>query len=362
MFQIDYLNPIVRIDMEDIDSRLLKERSKLYGKSVYVSGASGMIASYFVAYLIWLNQKQQASIQIYLGVRSLEKARMRFGSFVEEKYIHLICQDVNIPISRDYHFDYIIHAASLASPQYYGSKPVETMLPNVVGTYHLLQKAIKDSTQGFLFFSSGSVYGTVEGVNSITEEDIGKFDFRAQGNVYGESKRCGETLCNAYYREYGVPIKIVRIHHTYSPTADVEKDTRVFSEFTNDVVNNRDIVLKSSGTAKRAFCYITDAVVGLYKILLCGKSGETYNLGNPEEYISIADLADTIVHLFPEKGLHIIRETRNDEGYSASPEKRTIPVNVEKLEALDWEYTVSVKEGFRRMIKAIEYNSRMMNS
>ena len=356
MFKIDFDNLIIRQDMEQIDSCLSKEKLCLYNKSIFVSGASGMIASYLMAYLIWLNETQGASIHIYAGIRNKEKAYLRFGNYAEKPYFSIIAQDINEPIIANQKFDYIIHAASLASPQYYGCMPVETMLPNIIGTNNLLKKAMIDHSTSFLFFSSGSVYGSIEGHDVIEEGAIGTFDFQAKGNVYGESKRCGEALCRSYFNEFGIPIKIARIHHTYGATADIEQDTRVFSEFAADIINCRDIVLKSSGEARRSFCYITDTISGLLKILLFGENGEAYNIGNPNEYISIAELANTLVELFPEKRLHVVSGHREEKGYNASTEKRIIPVSVEKIENLEWKPVVSIQEGFTRMIHAIEYS------
>ena len=355
MFRILFDNPIVCKDMEEIDA-MLSEKNLLYGQSIYISGASGMIASYITAYLIWLNERYSADIQIFVGVRSKEKAKNRFGAYAQKEYFHILEQDVNLPIICAQHFDYMIHAASLASPQYYGCNPVETMLPNVIGTNTLLIRARHDGVKGFLFFSSGSVYGTIDNGGIIKEENRGLFDFLHRGNVYGESKRCGEALCTAYYNEYQVPVKIARIYHTYGPTADIENDTRVFSEFVKSILHNNSIIIRSTGEDRRSFCYISDAAVGLLKILLSGEKGEVYNMGNPYTFVSINELANLLVETFPEYHLQIIREKRNDKGYNASPEKRIASVSTEKLEHLGWKPSVSIQEGFLRMIRGIEYD------
>ena len=354
MLNIDFKNSIIAQDMADIDNRLC-EKEKLFGKSIFVSGASGMIASYFVAYLIWLNKKYDAGIHIYAGIRNKDKAKARFGQFMSKKWFRVIDTDVVAPLMDDIEFDYIIHAASLASPQYYGKYPVETMLPNVVGTYNILEYARRNNVAGVLFFSSGSVYGTIKEGKAIYEDICGVMDFLSAGNEYGESKRCGETLCKAYAKEYAIPVKMARIHHTYGPTLDIKNDTRVFSEFTGNIVRGEDIVMKSSGSAKRAFCYISDTIVGLFKILLIGKTGEAYNVGNPNEYISIAELAQTLLDLFPEKKLKVKFEKRQDKGYNSSPEQRILPLNVDKLKGIGWENTVDIREGFRRTVQGIEY-------
>ena len=353
MLCISFDNPIIKQDMLELDEKL-PEISSLFKKSIYISGASGMIAAYLVAYLIWVNETRNAGIQIHAGIRNQDKAIARFGDYAKRDYFNIVLHDVVRPFENPRNIDYIVHAASFASPQYYGIHPVETMLPNVVGTHNLLEYCKTNSVDGFLFLSSGSVYGTIETETDISEDTIGSMDFLASGNTYGESKRCGEALSNAYWNEYGVPAKIARVHHTYGPTLDTENDTRVFAEFVKNVINNEDIVLTSSGTAKRSFCYITDTISALVKILLRSKPGEVYNVGNPDEYKSIMELAQIMTSLFPSRNLSIKKNDRKHVGYCASPEKRLAKISVEKLRKLNWSYTVSVEEGFRRTVSALE--------
>lgn len=347
---MDFLeNSIIKEDMERIDAAQASWDAFDH-KCVYITGASGMIASYLTMFFIYLQEVKGIKVQIYAGIRNAEKARKRFGDYIEKPYFHLMSKDVILPVDETLNLDYIIHAASLASPQYYGKMPVETMLPNVVGTYHILEYARKHPVENVLFFSSGSVYGSISNVESIEEHTKGAMDFLAVGNFYGESKRCGEALGKAYFLEHGVPAKSIRIQHTYGPTLDIDQDKRVFSEFVHNIVHDQDIVLKSDGAAKRAFCYITDMIAAIFAVMLHGENGESYNAGNDKEYISILELAQTLVTLFPEKNLQVIREQRCDQGYSASTEVRTIPINLEKLKGLGWQPTCSIKEGFYRTI------------
>lgn len=356
----DFLkNRIIMEDMQRIDrSEISWEDFKDAG--MYVTGASGMIASYFTMFLIYLNEIYDYHIQIYAGIRSGEKARRRFGNYCERNYFHLVQADVNEPVMIDGEINYIVHAASLASPQYYGKMPVETILPNVIGTYELLKYAsVHPSIKGFLFLSSGSVYGSVSGADDICENAVGNLDWLAPGNVYGESKRCGEALCTAYFREFRLPIKIARIHHTYGPTMDVKNDKRVFSEFANNILNDHNIVLKSNGKEQRAFCYLSDTISALLKILLKGNAGEYYNVGNSKEYISIASLAEILTGVFPEKKLSVEYQKREDPGYCPSTVTRLIPVNVDKLRALGWEAEITVEEGFLRSMQYLIENYRI---
>lgn len=347
----DFLeDSIILGDMQRI-YQSLSVWKQLEGSGVYITGATGMIASYFVMFLIYLNEVQNCHIEIHAGVRSIDKARWRFGNYIDRDYFHLIQSDVNEPLTIEGSVHYIIHAASLASPQYYGKMPVETMLPNVIGTYELLKYAANHPVKGFLFFSSGNVYGNVGEMDSISEVTVGNMDWLAPGNVYGESKRCAEALCRAYFREFGLPVKIGRIHHTYGPTMDIRNDKRVFSEFSNNILSGHNIVLKSDGEDQRAFCYLGDTVSALFKILLKGTDGECYNVGNPDAYISVRKLAEILTEIFPEKNLKVEYRKREDSGYCASPVKRVSPVNVDKLKSLGWKAEVTVEEGFARSLK-----------
>ncbi len=346
-------NPVITDDMKAIfDSR--KTWEPLYHSSVLVTGAGGMIASYIVFFLIYLNEYKNAGITIHAGIRKKEKAAARFGSYVEKDYFRLFSRDATEPIPSDISADFIFHAASFASPQYYGKSPVETMAPNLIGTWQLLEHARRNPVKSMVFFSSGSIYGQLpEGTVDVGESDLGIMDFLNAGNCYGESKRAGEALCKAYCTEYDIPVKSCRIHHTYGPTMDPFHDTRVFAEFTGNILKNQNIIMKSSGTNKRSFCYITDTVAGILTVLLDGTGGESYNIANPSAYLSVRELAELLVGLFPEKNLSVLQQERKDEGYASNPARRT-NVSVKKLEALGWKAHIPPEEGFLKTIQALE--------
>ena len=360
MLKINYNNPIISEDMQEIYARL-PESELLKNSSIYITGASGMLASYMTSYLIWLNEKYDYGIQIYAGIRKKEKALARFGHYVSKDYFHCINSDVIDPLSQSVNnifFNYIIHAASFASPQYYGCKPVETILPNVIGTYNLLEYSKEHPVKGFLFFSSESTYGKVDTDQStgIIESNIGVLNFLDPGSKYGESKRTGEMICHSYFCEYNIPTVSGRISHTYGPTMNVKGDSRVFAEFVNNVLESRNIEMKSDGSAVRQFAYITDTVTGLYKMLLKGTRGEAYNVGNDHEVHSILELAEMMTSLRPEKGLKVIRVERKDDGYKTSNGHNTTFISTKKLESLGWNANHTTYDGFDRTIRAIEWD------
>lgn len=350
----DFLkNPIIAEDMELIYQNRV-HWNEFNEKVVYVTGATGMLASYLIMFLVYLKKEHNINVDVVAGIRNREKANRLFGEYIDAGLVRLYDVDILEQIKADAKIDYIIHTASLASPQYYGKMPVETILPNVIATYNILEYARKNTISGVLFFSTGDVYGTVLKENGITESDIGLLNYLDTGSFYAESKRCGEAMCRAYWLEYGVPAKFVRISHTYGPNMDWQHDTRVFSEFVKNIINGEDIVMKSDGSAKRPFCYITDNITALFKILLDGNCGEAYNVGNENTYISIKGLANKLAGLFPDKEIKVVTEDRKMQGYAANKEHRSSTMVTGKTRALGWNPQIDIEEGFKRTIFSIE--------
>lgn len=341
-------NRIILEDMQQIDSGGLKWE-RLKSKCIYITGASGMIASYIVYFLIYLNEIKMIPCEIYASARSSNKLYSRFGSYVDKKYFHFVESDACDEVRPQIKFDYIIHGASLASPQFYGNIPVDVILPNVLGTNQLLEHAVKYGCDSFIFFSTGSVYGDLGDETSVREDMYGKLDYLAPGNCYGESKRCGEALCEAYCRQYGVKAKIVRMFHVYGPTMNIQNDVRVFSEFMRNAANGEDIVLKSDGTASRAFCYLTDAVEAIFLALMKGEIGACYNIGNPYEYMKIAQLAEIVANLSNTNIRIEKREIGSD--YQPSPEGKKTVMDISRIKQLGWQPKISTKEGFGRCLQ-----------
>lgn len=345
---------IIESDLEDIFCREIPWK-KFEDKTVLITGAYGMLGSYIVYELMYLNEIKDIHVNIIAVGRSKEKFRKRFGGLENYKYLKFLTSDLTDELIINEEIDYIIHAASLASPQYYTLCPIEVLKPNVIGQYHLLELAASKNIEGYLMFSSGDVYGLVSGKDKISECDYGILDTLDIHSCYGESKRMAETMCKAWYYEKGVPTKIARICHTYAPTMDIESDPRVFASFVKDIIHEKDIVMKSDGSAKRNFCYITDAVAGYFMILLCGESGEAYNVSNPHEFYSVFELAKILTNLYPEKGLKVVRAIRDkNDVYVENKAANNIPVDSSKLEELGWEARCDVHTGFRRVIESIK--------
>lgn len=351
---------IIEQDMEDIYRRNIPWE-RLRNKTVLITGAYGMLASYMVFMLMYLNEKAGMNISVVALVRTREKFFRRFGVTEDHPYLKVYENLLEKEIIIDEKVDFIIHAASFASPQYYSVSPIEVFKPNVLGSYYLLELAVKDQAEGYLLFSTGDVYGKVTGKDSVRENDCGELDPLEIHSCYGESKRMAETMCKAYSHQKGVPAKIARIAHTYAPTMDIENDPRVFASFVKDVVYGNDIILKSDGSGKRSFCYISDAVAGYFLILLEGVSGEAYNVCNTKEFHSIREVAEVIAGLHPEKKLKVKYEKRDkNDVYLENNRANDIPPDNGKLMSLGWKAEIGIKEGFSKVIESLmaEKNNR----
>ena len=343
---------------EDIHNILASDIlwEEFHGRSILVTGANGMLPSYVALTLLqYRREHPDSELRISALARSAERAKERYASYWDEEYFHFIEADVCESLSPSLRFDYIVHGASPADPRRYGADPASVFLPNVVGLHQILQLAQSSKAESVLFLSSGAVYGEMdESIPAIREDMCGRVDPLDERSCYAEGKRAGETLCAIWSRQYHVPAKIVRISHTFGPTMNIEGDSRAFSEFVRNIVEHKDIQMKSDGSAVRPFCYITDCTEGMLRILLQGESGQAYNLAG-DEYYSIRELAEMLCASFPERGLHVVRADREEsDTYLAARESAPQKVDTERLKALGWRPKVKIQDGLRRTVLAIE--------
>lgn len=340
-------NAIVREDLEDICAPGIAYE-ELSGRTVLISGANGFLPAYLVETLLHLNETRGLGIRVIGLVRDRARAESRFRARLGRADLRLIVQDVSLPLEISGPIDYVVHAASQASPKYFGKDPVGTLLPNVLGTYRLLDLARTKKSLAFLFFSSGEVYGEVDAsTHLIKETDRGSVDPLKVRSCYAESKRMGETMCVSWAHQHGVPAKIARPFHTYGPGMALD-DGRGFSDLVADVVHRRNLALNSDGSAIRSYCYLADATRAFFSILLHGAVGEAYNVGNDRAEISVLDLARVLAGLFPDRNLRIAK--KNEEpGYLKSEISRHCP-DIAKIRALGWSPKRAIEDGFKRTV------------
>ncbi len=346
-------NKIINEDIKHIVAADINWKS-FEGKTILVTGANGFLPAYMVDVLLYLVRTSIVKhLKVIALVRNKEKAEKRFSHLLNDERLQFIIQDVCDPLYIEEPVHFIIHAASQASPKYYGIDPVGTLKANVVGTLNLCELAKKNPIESFLYFSSGEVYGKVgENVVGVSETDYGYLDPMDVRSCYGESKRMGETICISYMHQYGVPVRIIRPAHTYGPGMDLN-DGRVFADFVRDIVHGKNIVMNSDGSGSRAFCYLSDATVAFFTVLLNGKIGEAYNMANPSCEITILELAEKLVAMFPDKRLKVERKERVASGYLASKNVRN-SFDIRKIKSLQWNPSTNIDEGFYKTILSYE--------
>lgn len=352
---------VVEKDLAYIISNLEEEIVNIAGKNLLITGGAGFLGHYLVQAITYWNRQsgkgRKISLTVYdnysRGVPDWLKALE--GS----DHLALVKHDVTNPLPGNIgDFQYIIHAACIASPTYYRRCPIETMDANINGLRYLLEYAKRQkekgkAVEGFLFYSTSEIYGDPTPENIPTPETYrGNVSCTGPRACYDESKRYGETLCVNFAQQHGLPVRMARPFNNYGPGLKIS-DRRVIPDFARDVLSGNDIVMLSDGSPKRTFCYAADAVVGYFKILVKGRNGEAYNIGVEKPEISMADLAGKIVshsrELFGYQG-KVVLKVSEDKDYLVDNPNRRCPVIGKARKELGYNPSIPLEEGLRRSL------------
>ncbi len=345
-----YEHPLYREDLKKICDLPLAW-SALSGKTILLSGATGMIGTCLIDALMEKNRESQMNISVLALGRSREKARQRFASYWDSSYFRFLECDIDHPLSQDIpHADYVIHAASNTHPVAYAKDPVGTIMANVVGTGNLLDFAVREKADRFLFLSSVEIYGENRtDVELFSEDYLGYIDCNTLRAGYPESKRTGEALCQAYGHKYGLDFVIPRLSRVYGPTL-LPSDTKALSQFIRKGVAGENIVLKSEGTQLFSYTYVADVAGALLTLLLEGKSGEAYNVADEASNLTLRELAELIARLSGTKVVFDLPEAIEQAGYSKATKALLDPG---KINGLGWKARYPIQEGVRRTLEIL---------
>ena len=341
--------------------RIIKDHDKWnYFKNsrILITGSTGFIASYLIKFLVYLNTQHKLNIILDCVIRSKKKADKVFQDFLnDQNFKNVKVNFIKLNFYKDIKikpkYNFIIHTASIASPSFFTSNPIETSLPNTLGTIKLLEFSEKNNKlKKFIFFSTTGVNGFLnDNERPAAENKYGPINHLQTENCYLESKRMGESLCNSWFIQKKIPINIVRPAITYGPGINLD-DERSYSDFISKILNNQNIILKSDGKAIRNFCYISDFINGLFYVTLYGELGCVYNLSSETE-ISIKDLSKILCNkVFKEKKLKVIFNNKSQNIKRINFNKTT--VSTLKARMLGWQEYHSVESGFKRTIQAYE--------
>ena len=326
---------------------------KLKDKSVMLSCATGLIGSFLVDVILEKNCIYGLNCTLYILGRNAEKAKIRFSKFADDNHLIFIPYDVKQPfIQNDIgRVDYVLHLASNTHPMQYSTDPIGTITTNIIGLQNMLDFALEHHVTRFAFASSNEIYGENRGdVESFDENYCGYINSNTVRAGYPESKRCGETLCQAYKAQKGLDVVIPRFTRSYGPTM-LMTDTKAISQFIKNGIAGEDIVLKSAGTQFYSYTYVADAVSGLFSILLNGENGEAYNIADEGSDIMLRDLAAIIAKMAGTKIVLEIPCEIEAAGYSKATKAR---LNGHKLKDLGWKPQYNIHTGLRKTIDVLK--------
>lgn len=322
----------------------------LRGKTMLVSGASGMIGSVLVDAVMGQNLElgPDACCKIVAVGRSRQAAERRFRRWLDHPAFRFVEQDVGAPLDKiTQRMDYAIHAASTTHPLAYAREPIDTIMTNVLGTRNMLELAARNPGSRFLLLSSVEVYGQNRGdVERFSEAYCGYLDCNTLRAGYPEGKRVSEALCQAYIAQRGVDAVTIRLPRCYGPTMRME-DSKAIAQFIKNGVLGEDIVLKSDGSQLYSFAYVSDAVLGLLWVLLRGETGQAYNLGDGGSDITQRALAEIIAEYAGTKVVFELPDAVERSGYSTATKAL---MDAGKLRALGWSARYDIAGGVRETI------------
>ena len=322
---------------------------KLQGKSVLLSGATGMIGSFFVDVLMSKN----LDCTVYALGRSEQKAKARLSKWVDDPHLIYIPYDINQPLTRDDlgTIEFVLHLASHTHPMQYSTDPIGTITTNIIGVQNMLDFAVKHHAVRFAFASSNEIYGENRGDVELFQEDYcGYINCNTMRAGYPESKRCGEALCQAYLKQKSLDVVIPRFTRTYGPTM-LMSDTKAISQFIKKGIAGEDIVLKSAGNQFYSYEYVADSVAGLLTVLLLGESGEAYNIADVQSDIKLKDLAELIAAESGTKVTFELPDSVEAAGYSKASKAR---LDGRKLMLLGWKPHYNIQSGIKRTLRILK--------
>lgn len=345
------IHPIVRTDIERICQRLGAKVAALSGKTVLVTGATGLIGSYIVETLAYLNDqrilKKSAAV---IGIQKRPvSASDRLGYLLGRPDVFFVAGNAAAAYAPSRKADYLIHSAGASAPAFFLSDPLAAVDINVGGIRWILDYAKNSGATSVLYMSSGEIYGNPPGEHIPTPEtyhgNVSTFDTRAP---YTSSKRLAETLCRIYFEKYAIPVKIARPFIVYGPGLTTE-DRRVMADFIRSGLEGKPIEMLSEGLDTRSYCYIADATVAFFDILLSDRNGEAFNVASDLEEVSIADLA-RLVHKIT--GIESpVKIKSKDAAFIRGAPHRVRPDITKLKKTFGFMPEIRIAEGMRRTIE-----------
>lgn len=320
---------------------------RLANNTFCVTGANGLIASYFIDLLMLKADKYNISIiAIDKSKDIVNKYSMYFGNNNFNVVVGDCIEQLSLPRA-----DYVLHMASNTNPYNYANNPISTVMTNTIGTYNMLKYAHKVGAKKFLFTTSVEVYGNNNGdVEKFDENYVGYINSNTVRASYPESKRCGETICAGFYKENNMPYNIVRIPRTFG-SGILSGDTKATTLFVNCGAKGKDIILKSNGEQMFSFAYVGDVVLGIIKVILDGVVTDVYNISHDSYDMKLKDFANIIADISNIKVVFDLQQDLFKSGYSNVTKAM---MDSTKLQSLGWNVVKDIKESLKDTIMILK--------
>ncbi|MDP3790374.1 MAG: SDR family oxidoreductase [Candidatus Omnitrophota bacterium] len=308
-------------------------------KRILITGGAGFIGSHLCSFLL------ERDCDVICMDNLITGTIQNITPMLKNKHFEFIEHDVTKYIGIEGNIDYVLHFASPASPVDYLKLPIQTLKVGSLGTHNALGVAKAKGAQ-FLLASTSEVYGDPT-VHPQPESYWGNVNNVGPRGVYDESKRFAEAITMAYHRTHHLDTKIVRIFNTYGPRMR-KVDGRAIPAFIEQAFENKPITVFGDGKQTRSFCYVSDLVDGVYK-LMNSNANTPVNIGSPEE-MNILDLANLIIKVTGSRSKIVFKDLPVDD-----PKVRQPEITLARM-LLGWQPTISLKEGLRKTIEWFKEN------
>ena len=336
---------------EDFDKITKRDISwdALRNSSFVITGATGLIGSLIVKYLLYANRTMNFGAKIYAVVRNVEKADKIFAEEKTDALTYIVADLTKEKVNCEGDCDYIVHAAAVTASKVMVSDPVGTICTSIDGTEKMLQLAVEKKAKAFIYISSMEIYGQPTVGGKTAEKDLGYVDIENVRSCYPEGKRMCECLCTAYVAQYGVNVISARLAQTFG-AGILPTENRVFAQFARSVMRGENIVLHTTGESEGNYVYTADAIAAIMTLLVKGKAGEAYNIANEDSHITIRDMAELVAREIAGEKIQVVIDIPEDSvslGYAPSVK---MWLDASKMRELGWKPEIGLVEAYKRMI------------
>lgn len=336
---------------EDFDKITKRDISwdALRNSSFVITGATGLIGSLIVKYLLYANRTMNFGAKIYAVVRNVEKADKIFAEEKTDALTYVVADLTKEKVNCEGDCDYIVHAAAVTASKVMVSDPVGTICTSIDGTEKMLQLAVEKKAKAFIYISSMEIYGQPTVGGKTAEKDLGYVDIENVRSCYPEGKRMCECLCTAYAAQYGVNVISARLAQTFG-AGILPTENRVFAQFARSVMRGENIVLHTTGESEGNYVYTADAIAAIMTLLVKGKAGEAYNIANEDSHITIRNMAELVAREIAGEKIQVVIDIPEDSvslGYAPSVK---MWLDASKMRELGWKPEIGLVEAYKRMI------------